>query len=76
MGLSRNKVAVPEGAAGTPPFWSHPSKGVYCDIEESLIIYVYQSFLHIEDTQNESWVEMLKQTALRGLTIYQLTIYD
>ncbi len=24
--LSRNKVAVPEGAAGTPPFWSHPSK--------------------------------------------------
>ncbi len=21
-GLSRNKVAVPEGAAGTPPFWS------------------------------------------------------
>ena len=21
MGLSRNKVAVPEGAAGTPPFW-------------------------------------------------------
>ena len=30
MGLSRNKVAVPEGAAGTPPFWRdvhdcHPS---------------------------------------------------
>ena len=22
MGLSRNKVAVPEGAAGTSPFWS------------------------------------------------------
>ena len=22
MGLSRNKVAVPEGVAGTPPFWS------------------------------------------------------
>ena len=22
LGLSRNKVAVPEGAAGTPPFWS------------------------------------------------------
>ena len=21
IGLSRNKVAVPEGAAGTPPFW-------------------------------------------------------
>ena len=26
MGLSRNKVAVPEGAAGTPPFWSFISK--------------------------------------------------
>ena len=25
MGLSRNKVAVPEGAAGTPPFWSDDS---------------------------------------------------
>jgi hypothetical protein len=25
LGLSRNKVAVPEGAAGTPPFWSDPS---------------------------------------------------
>ena len=24
MGLSRNKVAVPEGAAGTPPFWRRP----------------------------------------------------
>ena len=24
MGLSRNKVAVPEGAAGTPPFWRGP----------------------------------------------------
>lgn len=21
LGLSRNKVAVPEGVAGTPPFW-------------------------------------------------------
>ena len=25
MGLSRNKVAVPEGAAGTPPFWRRGS---------------------------------------------------
>jgi len=25
LGLSRNKVAVPEGAAGTPPFW----RGLY-----------------------------------------------
>jgi hypothetical protein len=26
LGLSRNKVAVPEGAAGTPPFWSDAQK--------------------------------------------------
>jgi hypothetical protein len=23
LGLSRNKVAVPEGVAGTPPFWRY-----------------------------------------------------
>ena len=28
MGLSRNKVAVPEGAAGTPPFWRGPESKV------------------------------------------------
>ena len=27
MGLSRNKVAVPEGAAGTPPFWMYMLSG-------------------------------------------------
>ena len=27
MGLSRNKVAVPEGAAGTPPFWKYELSG-------------------------------------------------
>ena len=27
MLLSRNKVAVPEGAAGTPPFWSEAERG-------------------------------------------------
>ena len=26
LGLSRNKVAVPEGVAGTPPFWSPDDK--------------------------------------------------
>jgi len=28
LGLSRNKVAVPEGAAGTPPFWKEHKRGV------------------------------------------------
>ena len=27
LGLSRNKVAVPEGVAGTPPFWSRSDNG-------------------------------------------------
>ena len=30
MGLSRNKVAVPEGAAGTPPFWRILKRGSRC----------------------------------------------
>ena len=30
MGLSRNKVAVPEGAAGTPPFWRGPDRRFLC----------------------------------------------
>jgi hypothetical protein len=28
LGLSRNKVAVPEGAAGTPPFWGHARRAL------------------------------------------------
>ena len=36
MGLSRNKVAVPEGAAGTPPFWraglGSPAEGSSNDV--------------------------------------------
>ena len=34
MGLSRNKVAVPEGAAGTPPFWSGPG----CRVPSRLLV--------------------------------------
>ena len=29
LGLSRNKVAVPEGVAGTPPFWSPCAPGTW-----------------------------------------------
>jgi hypothetical protein len=28
LGLSRNKVAVPEGAAGTPPFWRRRAREI------------------------------------------------
>ena len=34
MGLSRNKVAVPEGAAGTPPFWSSKKDDVKENTED------------------------------------------
>ena len=34
MGLSRNKVAVPEGVAGTPPFWS--------EIRHELAVELYE----------------------------------
>ena len=39
MGLSRNKVAVPEGAAGTPPFWrrlKHASAEVFNTTDKTI----------------------------------------
>ena len=46
MGLSRNKVAVPEGAAGTPPFWRRsPVRPPH------LIIYIYdEELVETQDT--------------------------
>ena len=46
MGRSRNKVAVPEGAAGTPPFWRRsPVRPLH------LIIYIYdEELVETEDT--------------------------
>jgi hypothetical protein len=32
LGLSRNKVAVPEGAAGSPPFYGDLFHSVCCDV--------------------------------------------
>ena len=46
MGLSRNKVAVPEGVAGTPPFWSevrHDGSG----IERGKVVRVLPVFFSI-----------------------------
>jgi hypothetical protein len=46
LGLSRNKVAVPEGAAGTPPFWSNPSyKGDNFVTKQVLAIFLVNLFL-------------------------------
>ena len=39
MGLSRNKVAVPEGAAGTPPFWSALHKRDVIDSVDELRVF-------------------------------------
>ena len=45
MGLSRNKVAVPEGVAGTPPFWS-VSEGTTLEGSGYEGVFSDQSFLH------------------------------
>ena len=45
MGLSRNKVAVPEGVAGTPPFWS-VSEGTTRVWRVYEGVFSDQSFLH------------------------------
>ena len=45
MGLSRNKVAVPEGVAGTPPFWS-ASFGATLVESVCEVVFSDQSFLH------------------------------
>ncbi len=45
MGLSRNKVAVPEGVAGTPPFWS-VSEGTTLEERVYEGVFSDQSFLH------------------------------
>ena len=45
MGLSRNKVAVPEGVAGTPPFWS-VSEGATLEERVYEGVFSDQSFLH------------------------------
>ena len=45
MGLSRNKVAVPEGVAGTPPFWS-VSEGATLEGSGCEGVFSDQSFLH------------------------------
>ena len=45
LGLSRNKVAVPEGVAGTPPFWS-VSEGATLERRVYEGVFSDQSFLH------------------------------
>ena len=47
MGLSRNKVAVPEGAAGTPPFWSEFSFNK--SFGSSVYSFLYLSVFIIEN---------------------------
>ena len=39
LGLSRNKVAVPEGVAGTPPFW-----GMVVSLWFSVCIYIFLKY--------------------------------
>ena len=57
MGLSRNKVAVPEGAAGTPPFW----RGV---LEEE-ILEDLENLESLENLDNLENLENLEKSDLR-----------
>ena len=51
MGLSRNKVAVPEGAAGTPPFWRERYFKRFVCSDPMLLDYVL--FIDIEKDEAE-----------------------
>ena len=49
MGLSRNKVAVPEGAAGTPPFWSDAATYdfmVNLPVNAGSVLYYWYLFIY------------------------------
>ena len=48
MGLSRNKVAVPEGAAGTPPFWRDGYK-VEKQVRLNPVLLVRETVCKIQD---------------------------
>jgi hypothetical protein len=52
--LSRNKVAVPEGAAGTPPFWRSYLKSFLineCIFNKDYLLLVVHFFLFLVDSQ-------------------------
>ena len=65
MGLSRNKVAVPEGAAGTPPFWS--------DVVNDVILHDSCKMKHRQNTDFKGSVFCTTGTCL--FIIYRSTIY-
>ena len=41
LGVSRNKVAVPEGVAGTPPFWSFVIDATLVECKVALLVFHY-----------------------------------
>ena len=64
LGLSRNKVAVPEGVAGTPPFWSVS----LCSSKCLLSVHLLKRIKRIK-------IEILKITdQVAGLMIYEIRL--
>ena len=59
LGLSRNKVAVPEGAAGSPPFYGENATVVAIFMERSLLGVEHHSFRPV-------WASNLVQVTLLG----------
>jgi hypothetical protein len=59
LGLSRNKVAVPEGAAGTPPFWSHPSPRVLTMSIQNHLLLKFINLLKLQQPKTRARVKGL-----------------
>ena len=65
MGLSRNKVAVPEGAAGTPPFWRMSNLEVKKKVGRLLNASCLQTlFFKIQEIRDEGEAEHIKSLGL------------
>ena len=64
MGLSRNKVAVPEGAAGTPPFWR--------ELESKVSVVLLLFILNDKDRERRGRVCITDKVELKDSPIAQL----
>ena len=74
MGRSRNKVAVPEGAAGIPPFWRFHIGSLFLGRTVG-VQDRDKSFFRREDYQNSSHDERVLRDSFMGAPPFLLEIY-
>ena len=67
LGLSRNKVAVPEGVAGTPPFWRDDDVRQVSYIQVSYTLNLPLLHLLYIQTIEQRWQNKDKQISLYSL---------